>query len=50
MGIDFEKQILPVLEGRVTYITWFEQPASQVSGVTLVAVKAKRHRAGNQGH
>ncbi len=41
MGIDFEKQILPVLEGRVTYITWFEKPASQVSGVTLVALKLK---------
>ncbi|MGD0653174.1 MAG: hypothetical protein ABSA16_02420 [Thermoguttaceae bacterium] len=40
-GIDFEKQILPALEGRVTYITWFEKPASMVSGVTLVAVKLK---------
>jgi hypothetical protein len=40
-GIDFEKQILPALEGRVTYITWFEKPASQVSGVTLVAFKLK---------
>ena len=41
MGVDFEKQILPALEGRVTYITWFEQPATLVSGVTLVAVKLK---------
>ncbi len=28
LGVDFEKQILPALEGRVTYITWFEKPAS----------------------
>ncbi|MGA2061871.1 MAG: hypothetical protein ABSG67_15400 [Thermoguttaceae bacterium] len=41
LGVDVEKQILPALEGRVTYITWFEKPASQVSGVTLVAVKFK---------
>jgi hypothetical protein len=41
LGVDFEKQILPALEGRVTYITWFEKPASMVSGVTLVAVKLK---------
>jgi hypothetical protein len=41
MGVDFEKQILPALEGRVTYITWFEKPATMVSGVTLVAVKFK---------
>ena len=40
-GIDIEKQIIPALEGRVTYITWFEKPATQVSGVTLVAFKLK---------
>jgi hypothetical protein len=40
-GIDFEKQIRPALEGRVTYITWFEKPATLVSGVTLVALKLK---------
>jgi hypothetical protein len=40
-GIDFEKQIIPALEGRVTYITWFEKPATLVSGVTLVALKLK---------
>jgi len=41
LGVDFEKQILPTLEGRVTYITWFEKPATLVSGVTLVAAKLK---------
>ncbi len=41
LGVDFEKQILPALEGRVTYITWIEKPATLVSGVTLVAVKLK---------
>jgi hypothetical protein len=41
VGIDIEKQIIPALEGRVTYVTWFEKPASQVSGVTLVALKLK---------
>ena len=40
-GIDIEKQIIPALEGRITYITWFEKPATQVSGVTLVAFKLK---------
>ena len=35
LGVDFEKQILPA------YITWFEKPATMVSGVTLVAVKLK---------
>jgi hypothetical protein len=40
-GIDLEKQVIPALEGRITYITWFEKPATMVSGVTLVALKLK---------
>ena len=40
-GIDIEKEILPALEGRVTYITWFEKPITLVSGITLVAIKFK---------
>ena len=41
LGVDFEKQIVPALDGRITYITWFEKPTTQVSGITLVGLKLK---------
>ena len=41
LGVDLEKQILPKLEGRVTYITSFEKPTTPASGMTLVALKFK---------
>ena len=40
-GIDLQKQIIPALEGRITYITWIEKPITQMSAVTLVAFKLK---------
>ena len=40
-GVDLQKQIIPALEGRITYITWIEKPITQMSAVTLVAFKLK---------
>jgi hypothetical protein len=39
IGVDFEKEILPAIEGRVTILAWFEPPASMGSRARLVAVK-----------
>jgi hypothetical protein len=40
-GIDFEKEILPALEGRITMITWIERPITLGSQTTLLALKLK---------
>lgn len=40
-AMDFEKEILPTLDGRVTYMTWIERPVSLTSQATLVGLKLK---------
>jgi len=40
-GIDFEKEVLPSLEGRMTIIRWFERPVTIRSRATVVALKLK---------
>jgi len=40
-GIDFEKEVLPSLEGRMTIIRWFERPVTMRSRATVVALKLK---------
>jgi hypothetical protein len=39
MGADFEKEVLPAMEGRVTVLTWFEPPASVTSRARLMGIK-----------
>ena len=38
---DLQKQILPALDGRVTYFTWIEKPITLQSQTSLVAFKLK---------
>jgi len=38
-GIDFQIDLLPRLEGRLTYITWIERPIRPTSPARLLAVK-----------
>jgi len=40
-GIDFEKEIIRSLEGRITLITWIERPITLQSSRTLVGFKLK---------
>ncbi len=40
-GLDLEKELLPALEGRVTYISWFERPVTPQSQAMLLALKLK---------
>jgi hypothetical protein len=40
-GLDLENRLLPGLEGRVTYITWFQTPTTPQSLTLLVALKLK---------
>jgi hypothetical protein len=39
--VDFEKDVLQELEGRITYVTWMEKPPRLNSQTTLVALKVK---------
>jgi hypothetical protein len=41
LDTDFQKQIIPALDGRVTYINWIEKPIKFQSSQTLVALKLK---------
>jgi hypothetical protein len=41
LDIDLKQQILPILEGRVTYVNWIQKPATLQSSQTLVALKLK---------
>jgi hypothetical protein len=41
LGVDIEKEILPALDGRITYITWIERPVTQMSAITLAGIKFK---------
>jgi hypothetical protein len=40
-GVDFTKQILPSLDGRVTYLSWMERPITPTSQGMLIAFKLK---------
>jgi len=40
-GVDVVKEILPALDGRVTYVTWMEKPITEESQVILVALRLK---------
>jgi hypothetical protein len=40
-GVDFVKQVLPSLDGRVTYISWIERPVTPFSQGMLIAFKLK---------
>jgi hypothetical protein len=44
-GIDVAKEILPALDGRVTYVTWMEKPISPTSQVYLVGLRLKNNEA-----
>ena len=41
IGVDFEKEVLPALDGRVTLVQWVEKPVRINSITTLVGVKLK---------
>jgi hypothetical protein len=41
IGVDFEKEVLPALEGRATLVQWVEKPVRLNSITTLVGVKLK---------
>ena len=41
IGVDFEKEILPALDGRVTLVQWVEKPVRINSITTLVGFKLK---------
>ena len=40
-GLDLAKEVLPQLDGRLTYLTWIERPITPTSQATLVAVGLK---------
>ena len=40
-GVDFAKQVLPSLDGRVTYVSWIERPVTPFSQGMLIAFKLK---------
>ena len=44
-GIDVAKEILPALDGRVTYVTWMEKPISETSQVYLFGLRLKNKEA-----
>lgn len=39
LGLDFEKDLLPAFEGRITFLTWMEKPARLNSGSNLLGLK-----------
>jgi hypothetical protein len=41
IGVDFETEVLPALDGRVTLVQWVEKPVRLNSITTLVGVKLK---------
>jgi hypothetical protein len=41
LDVDLQKQVVPSLEGGVTYINWIQKPATLESSQTLVALKLK---------
>ncbi len=40
-GINLEEELLPALDGRVTYVTWIERPITIASNTSLLALKLK---------
>jgi hypothetical protein len=40
-GVDFSKQVLPSLDGRVSYVRWIERPITPFSQSMLIAFKLK---------
>ena len=40
-GVDFAKELLPSLDGRVTYASWLEPPVTPMSQVHLFALRLK---------
>jgi hypothetical protein len=45
LGADFEKEIVPLLSGRVTYVQWVEKPVRINSIATLVGVQLNDPKA-----
>lgn len=41
LGVDFQEEILPALDGRITYVQWVEKPVRINSIVNLVGIKLK---------
>jgi hypothetical protein len=41
IDVDLQKQVVPALDGRVTYFNWIEKPVTMQSSHTLVAFKLK---------
>ncbi len=39
VDVNFEEELLPTLDGRLTYVSWFDRPVTQFSQNHLVAVK-----------
>jgi hypothetical protein len=39
LGLDFEKDLLPAFDGRITFLTWIEKPARINSGSNLLGLK-----------
>jgi hypothetical protein len=45
LGVDFEKDVLPAMEGRATFAQWVEKPVRLNSITTLVGIKLKDAKA-----
>ncbi|MCI0358549.1 MAG: DUF3352 domain-containing protein [Planctomycetaceae bacterium] len=45
LGVDFEKDVLPAMEGRVTFAQWVEKPVRINSITTLIGIKLKDAKA-----
>jgi hypothetical protein len=43
--MDFEKDVLPTLDGRLTHMVWMERPVTVTSQATLVGLKLKDAKA-----
>lgn len=41
LGVDFQTEILDLLDDRATHVSWFEKPAKINSGTNLVGIKLK---------
>lgn len=41
LGVDFEAELLAAMDGRVSYVSWFEKPARLNSQTHLLAIKLK---------
>jgi hypothetical protein len=46
LGIDLEKEVLPLLEGRVTMVNWMEKPIRINSQTNVIGIKLKDPQAG----